>query len=385
MKISFKVCLSFILVSIGLSTICVAQSRDKLPPKSEIRQTLQHVADWQIANFTYSTKGNASKLHDYGIDAWTNATFFLGLTEWSRTLPEPESYRKWLMEIGEETRWKLPHNFIYLPRIGVYHADELCIGQFYLAMYDIYKNMDMIDDTRNRLDAIITYPPKEDISHRNKQAWTWCDALFMAPPVYAHMSQITKDEKYLAFMNKEFRRSYDHLYSPTDSLFFRDDSYFNQTEENGQPVFWGRGNGWVAAGLANMLKHMPSGSSERPFYEELFVKLCTKLANLQSTKGFWHASLLDPDTYPNPETSATALIAYALAYGVNEGLLDKEMFEPIIVKSWNALISVIDEDGKLGFVQPIGANPKAVTHEMTAVYGPGALLLAGIEILRLSE
>lgn len=99
----------------------------------------------------------------------------------------------------------------------------------------------------------------------------------------------------------------------------------------------------------------------------------------------WHASLLDPASYPSPETSCTTFIVYALAYGINEGLLDKDTFLPILVKGWNAQVSAVDADGKLGYVQPIGADPKKVTRNMTEVYGVGAFLMGGCEIYKMAR
>ena len=99
------------------------------------------------------------------------------------------------------------------------------------------------------------------------------------------------------------------------------------------------------------------------------MTLATRVAGLQSADGYWHASLLDPASYPSPETSATGFIVYALAYGVNEGLLDKAAFMPVIQKGWKALTDAVEPDGKLGYVQPIGADPRKVTRDMTEVYG----------------
>ena len=103
----------FLILSIGSPYPCVAQGGEALPPKAEIRHTLQNVTDRQMADFHYSAKGNAFHLHDYGIDAWTNATFFLGLAEWSSIAREPEPYREWLREKGEQMNWQLPRNFIH--------------------------------------------------------------------------------------------------------------------------------------------------------------------------------------------------------------------------------------------------------------------------------
>jgi rhamnogalacturonyl hydrolase YesR len=347
--------------------------------KRDITKQLNKVADWQLAHFKYSKEGSAGLLHDYGIDAWTNAVLYLSLSDWAKTSGN-ETYHKWLYQIGNENTWKIPDNFAGHPRYGLYHADELCIGQFYLEMFDVYKEQSIIVSTKNRMDWIMNHPSEESMQAKNKQKWSWCDALFMAPPVYVRMALIENNEKYLEFMHREFMATYHHLYDKENRLFFRDDNYFEKREENGQKVFWGRGNGWVIAGIARILKYMPADYANRSFYEDLFVKLAARLIELRDENGFWHASLLDPGSYPSPETSATALITYAMAYGVNNDLLNKREYIPHVEKSWNALISVVDENGKLGYVQPIGADPRKVTQEMTAVYGIGAFLMAGNEI-----
>lgn len=371
----------FLILSLFFSSPCGNKKKENVPGQ-EIRNNMKKAAEWQINNFNYKTEGN---LHDYGIDAWTNGVLYVGMLEWAKMAYDSAPYFKWLSEIGEKNNWSIPANFENYPRYSLYHADELCVGQFYLGMYDIYKKPQMLASTKNRVDWIIENPGDSIMSYKNKQWWTWCDALFMAPPVYAHMYMLTGNESYVDFMDKEFRKTYDHLYDKEYNLFFRDDSFFDKREANGKKIFWGRGNGWAAAGLVNLLKILPSGSSYRPFYEELLKKFVSQLVQYQDTNGFWHASLLDPDSYPSPETSATALITYALAYGINQGLLSRtEYYEPAL-KGWNALVSALGEDGKLGWVQPIGADPKKVTADMTAVYGVGAFLLAGTEMNRLMD
>ena len=133
------------------------------------------------------------------------------------------------------------------------------------------------------------------------------------------------------------------------------------------------------------MKELPKKDKNRRFYEELFVKLATRVAGLQHPDGFWHASLLDPSSYPSPETSCTTFIVYSIAYGINEGLLDKEVYLPVMIKGWNALVSAVEPDGKLGYVQQIGADPKKVTRNMTEVYGVGAFLMAGNEVYKMAR
>lgn len=352
--------------------------------KTSLIPLMEKVLDWQISNFTYRESGN---LHDYGIDAWTNGVLYLGACEFASIASKEKSnsYFNWLKDsIGTKNNWQIPANFKNYAKYSLYHADELCIGQFYIDMYRKYGDRKMILSTIERADWIMNNPADTTMSHRSKQRWTWCDALFMAPPVYANIAQIKGDKKYLDYMHSEFRKTYNHLYDESERLFFRDDSYFDKREANGQKVFWGRGNGWVVAGIANLLKVLPKDDPNENFYVELYKTLMDRLMELRGKDNFWHASLLDPDSYPSPETSATAMIVYAMAYGVNNGYLDRVKYMPLIESSWLALTSVIDENGKLGYVQPIGADPKKVTKDMTAVYGVGALLLAGTEINKLN-
>jgi rhamnogalacturonyl hydrolase YesR len=184
-------------------------------------------------------------------------------------------------------------------------------------------------------------------------------------------------------MDGEFRATYDYLYDKEQMLFFRDCNYFSKRESNGQKVFWGRGNGWVMGGLTKILKELPADSHFRKFYATLYTEMSSKIASLQDQQGYWHASMLDQKSYPNPETSSSGFFVYALAYGINSGLLDKEKYMPIVKKGWDALVDAVFPDGKLGWVQPIGENPRSTTKEMTEVYGIGSFLLAGSEVYKL--
>jgi len=364
-------CFYFWLLFIGVSLAGTYQLTEQ-----DLIPAMQKVADWQMANFTYSTTRG---LHDRGVGSWTNATLYLGMSRWAE-IAAADKYVEWLMDIGNILEWQIPANFESNPRYWLYHADELCIIQLYEAMYSRFQQPEMLVAARERLDLIINNPPDTSMIYTNKQSWTWCDALFMGPAAFLGMWKITGDESYLIFADEHFKKTHRHLYHSSERLFYRDDSFFNRKEANGKDIFWGRGNGWVAAGLANILKIIPEGNELRSFYESLFREHVVRLSELQDDSGFWHASLLDPESYPAPETSATAMITYAIAYGVNSGLLPADKYAPVVEKAWKALLTAIHSDGKLGWVQPIGADPKTVTAEMTAVYGIGAFLMAGTEI-----
>ena len=272
----------------------------------------------------------------------------------------------------------------------MYHADFIAVGQPFIDLYRKYGEIKMIAPVMARANWVVDNLPETtlelDYGHiETLSRWSWCDALFMAPPVYAKLYAQTLNKKYLDFLNREYKATYDYLYDKEEQLFYRDRRYFDKREANGKKVFWGRGNGWVLGGLAEILQALPGDEPSRSFYRELFVTLATRVAGLQSPDGYWHASLLDPESYPSPETSATGFIVYALAYGINHGLLDKDTFLPVVAKGWKALAGAVEPDGKLGYVQPIGADPRKVTREMTEVYGVGAFLMAGCQVYRLAE
>lgn len=333
-----------------------------------------------MENFCYRDSGN---LHDYGIDSWTNAVLYLGMTRWAAVSAVGDEYYDWLCnEIGAKNDWRIPANFADYPKYGIYHADELCIAQFYIELYKKYGRREMIEPTVRRLNAILNDPPDGSMSSRNKQSWTWCDALFMAPPAYLGIAQIegVGAHPYAEFMHERFRATWQHLFDREEHLFYRDDSYFDRREANDEKIFWGRGNGWVVAGLANILRLLPEDDPARPFYAGLLSEMAARLVQLQHPRGYWCASLLDPDSYPAPETSATSLIVYALACGVNSNLLDREKYAAPLESAWQHLLSVVDGDGRVGWVQPVGADPRSVTGEMTAAYGAGAFLLAASEM-----
>lgn len=344
--------------------------------KSEVRRSMQRVADWQIANYNPRIYGDVN---------WVNATFHLGLTRWAALAEEIDGntfYYEWLRRLGRRNAWQVDKR--------MYHADDICIGQAYLDLYRKFGDEDMMKPTEARTSWVVAHPSKNTMlldysDGHTLERWTWCDALFMAPPVYARMYTITGDKKYLKFMDSQYRDTYDLLYDKADSLFYRDHRYFSQKESNGAKVFWGRGNGWVLGGLAEILRELPKNNKSRKFYEQLFREMSRKVVRLQDTAGFWHASLLDPEAYPVPETSSTGFFVYGLAYGINAGLLPREEYLPAVLKGWKALNSAVEEDGKLGYVQPVGADPQKVSRSMTEVYGPGAFLLAGNELYRLAE
>ncbi len=350
---------------LSAAVFCTAAAKKN---KTEDRRLIDRVAAWQIEHFP-EVKHNP-------LD-WTNGALYRGLLEWADYTGDSKYY-DFLMEIGEKAKWG------FLRR--VYHADDLCVGQMYVGMYRKFGRPEMIDQTRRRLDHLVWFPSTVPLWHGVKggsDRWSWCDALFMAPPVFVEMYNVTGDEKYLQFLDREYKLSTDSLFSPEDGLFYRDRRFIGRQEPNGKKVFWGRGNGWVFGGLALILEHLPKDHYTYGYYLDLYRRMADAILPLQDEKGSWHASLYDPVAYPLAENSGSGFFVFGLAWGVNHKVLTDDRYKEAAVRGWEALKGYVDENGRLGSVQPIGAAPGKVRADMTEVYGVGAFLLAGKEMLEL--
>lgn len=200
------------------------------------------------------------------------------------------------------------------------------------------------------------------------------------PPTYARFANITGNDEYREFMNREFWFTLNILYDKEEKLVYRDTRFFTRKEPNGAKVFWGRGNGWVVGALARVMNFLPEDYPSRHQYEEIFKKIMSRIITLQDEKGYWHTSLLDPVTFSAPETSASGFFTYGLWWGINNGLLDKDEFMPSAVKGWQAMVKAVQPTGMLGFVQPIGDAPQNVSAQKNEVYGTAAFMLAGLEV-----
>jgi rhamnogalacturonyl hydrolase YesR len=117
----------------------------------------------------------------------------------------------------------------------------------------------------------------------------------------------------------------------------------------------------------------------------MFTAMATKSVSLQDADGLWRSSLLYPEGHSHGETSGSGFFCYALAWGINNGLLERDAYLPVVLRAWNGLTGAVSREGKLGWVQRIGSAPDEISREGTEVYGVGAYLLAGSEIFKLLE
>ena len=221
--------------------------------------------------------------------------------------------------------------------------------------------------------------------------WWWVDALYMGMPALSKMYKVTGDEACLDKLYANFKYADDLMFDKDAHLYYRDAKYIYPAHktEAGKKDFWARGNGWALAGLAKVLADVPEKWQYRAALVERFRQLAEAASKCQQEEGYWTRSMLDPKQAEGAETSGTALIAYGLLWGMNNGLLDRSAYAPVADKAWKYLSTVaLQADGSVGYVQPIGE--KAVKgQKLTAAnvtnFGTGAFLLAACEKVRYDD
>ena len=346
-------------------------------------------ANWQIAqlgNLNYIPESHRAKSENAKF--WIQASFYIGLTRWIDATDDKQ-LASFVKEVAEEEDYEL---ILERP----YHADDHAIAQTYLWLAEHADIEEAYKPTKEVFDMILSKPPQVGLNMGDSESstgkyhlegncqlrWCWADALFMAPRAWAQMTKVTGDPKYLEYGDKEFWAAADYLFSDKYGLFFRDSRYFDAKSDNGEPVFWGRGNGWVFAAIPMIIEELPEGHPSRARYIELYKKHAKGLMALQKEDGYWPASLMDPDKVKTPEVSGTGFITFGLAWGVNNGILNDQRSKDIVEKGWSAITQAVTDDGRVHWVQHVGKSPDPVKESDSQLYGTGAVLLAASEMLK---
>jgi rhamnogalacturonyl hydrolase YesR len=326
-----------------------------------IRAAMRKVADWELQR---AQAQPMSRTWDFG-------TLDIGLMAASRTLHDPR-YSQYVASVGDHFGWKLERT--------TYPANDFAIAQAFIEVYRSSHREEQVAPLRRQYDDAVTL-----LNDPEKPAWWWCDALFMAPPAGVELSDITGDDTYNAYVDREWGETEKVLYDRQKHLFSRDASYLDKREKNGEKIFWARGNGWVMAGIVRVLATLPSDDPLRPHYIALLREMAAEVASVQGSDGLWRPGLLDASSYPLPEVSGSAFFTYAIAWGIDHRMLDAEKYLPVVEKAWGGMLTHIYQDGRLGSIQPIGEAPAAYKPSSSYNFGVGAFLLAGSELDVLSE
>ncbi|NQX05361.1 glycoside hydrolase family 88 protein [Rathayibacter sp. VKM Ac-2856] len=341
------------LLLVPLLTAGAVQAADPpaapaLPSSASILATTSLAADYYRPSIPLAPQQTLA--------GWSWATFAQGENALYAASGNP-AYLADGMTWGGLTSWKIATNGL--------DPDDLKAGQVYHSLNESDPRASLASMDARMAQGLASLPLDQ---------YDWSDALFMGLPNWASWSERTGDPAYLDKMDALYAWSRDEgalsdrcggravpqsgLYDASEGLWYRDCRYVGVPDAGGNKVFWGRGNGWAMAAMADVISALPAGDARAVPYRDMLRAMAARVIELQGADGFWRSSLLNSSAFPAPETSSTALFAAALASGISSGTLDRATYLPAVSRAWEGLRTVaLKPNGFVSGCQAVGFQP----------------------------
>jgi unsaturated rhamnogalacturonyl hydrolase len=380
---------AFLVISTSLLIVQGTTSQStKLPQLASKKEVLKTVT---LANKYFMDKWPdpakpiyvPSRSRTWPSHIWTRAVYYEGLMA-LYSVDKKKAYYNYAFDWGAKHNWSLRDG------IKTRNGDNQACGQTYIDLYLIDKDKSHIDSIKASIDKMMASDKIDD--------WHWVDAIQMAMPVFAKLGVIYKDTNYFHRMYEMYAYTkYKHgdkgLFNAAEGLWWRDKDFDPPYKEpNGEDCYWSRGNGWVVAALVRILNTIPKNEPHRSEYLADYKAMMAALIPIQRNDGYWNASLHDSTNFGGKELTGTSLFVYGMAWGINNKILDKATYLPVITKAWNAMAKEsVHSNGFLGWVQGTGKEPKEsqpVTYDREPDFedfGLGCFLLAGSEVYKIKR
>lgn len=366
----------------------------ELASSDEVMDVTEKVADYFIASCpdvgAYSYVGGKQR----NSKIWTRGVFYEGLLNAYRENPRAD-WLKYCTDWGEFHNWVSSSD----TEAKSHNADYQCCGQAYLQMY-------LMDPAQTVRMTHIKRRIDEMKSTGRVNYWTWIDAIQMSMPVMALLGDITGDEGYWNYMNELYTYTRDSqggskkgggmpLMNMSNGLWWRDyqfDPPYRDLTEPDKDCYWSRGNGWVYMALTRVMQFTPETEAHRAEYEADFLLMSEGLMGCQRADGSWNVSLAAPSNFgapgsAGPEMTGTSLFVGGMAWGIRAGLLDADVYLPVVAAGWNAMANAVHpESGKVGYLQGTGSKPEdggVITYDSTPDFedfGVGCWLWGAAEV-----
>ena len=297
-----------------------------------------------------------------------------------------ENYQYFEKKYNGESKWEYPFG----QQIVMEDLDD--VGAMGASLIEVYRRnrQDRYRDCIDRIAANVTAQQHrlEDstIVRPVPQKWTiWADDLYMSVSLLSRIGELTGDPRYFDDAARQVVNFHKHLFDETRGLMAH--CWYSVGNRQGV-AFWGRANGWTLMAQVNLLERLPKNHPMRDTLIALLRRHVLGTARWQGARGLWHQLLDKEDSFL--ETSCSAMITYAIAWSVNNGYLEKR-YASIALRGWEGIASKILPDGEID-----GVSAGTEVREDLAYYycrptplndphGTGAVLLAGIEVLRLPK
>ena len=372
--------LMFSVLTLLLAATAAAQ---EIPSRQETLATMQKVNDYFMRKYADPTAAMPywSRQKVYESNIWTRGVYYEGLMALYAICPD-NRYYDYAYDWAEFHKWGMRRD-----NTATRNADNYCCSQTYIDLYNLTPEPKMLTKTIACMNMLVNTPQVDD--------WTWIDAIQMGMPVLTKLGKLKHDPRYdeKAWQMYAWTRNTlaGGLFNPKEGLWWRDKDFVPPYQSpNGRNCYWSRGNGWVVAALVRVLQDLPADEPHRNTYIADLKTMCKALKACQREDGFWNVNLLDESDFGGKETTGTALFVYGMAWGINNGMLDRKEYLPVALKAWNALVTeAVHDNGFLGYVQGTGKEPKdgqPVAYDSVPDfedYGTGCFLLAGSEIYKL--
>jgi rhamnogalacturonyl hydrolase YesR len=215
------------------------------------------------------------------------------------------------------------------------HVDHTIFGIVPLELYMQTQDKRYLDMGKMLADRQWEFPDANGLSGETR---FWIDDMYMITILQVQAYRATGDKVYLDRAALEMEAYLDKLQRP-NGLFYH---------EPAVPFFWGRGNGWVAGGMTELLSELPK---DHPKYERImqgYLSMMSSLLKYQGDDGMWHQLIDRPESFK--ESSGTAMFTFAMIRGVKHGWLKDKTYLKAARKGWLALTERVDDEGNLSGV-----------------------------------
>jgi len=313
-----------LLLSGGFQTTAHADSFKDWPAGATPREIGKRVAENFVArHFDFETNANHPAVIYPEACAWYGALNVAELT--GDTNLEAQLIRKFEPLLAPGT----PH-VSQTP-----HVDFRVFGIVPLEIYSITKDPKYLEIGLGLADKQWARTTPDGIT---SEARYWIDDMFMITAVQVQAFRATGEAKYLDRAALTMSAYLDKLQQTNGLFFHAPDSQF----------YWSRGNGWVAAGMTELLRSLPADHPRRARILAGYQKMMAALLQYQGHDGLWRQLIDHPDAWP--ETSGTGMFAFAMVAGVKNGWLDANEYGPAARKAWLGLVKYLDADANVGNV-----------------------------------
>jgi rhamnogalacturonyl hydrolase YesR len=329
-----------------------------LPSLAQVLSAITTVNNYWIAN---NTPGNSD---------WTQATYFTGdLAAYDAT--GQSNYLSFAKSWASQNSYSLDSGNT------TNYANYQAAGQVYIRLYQLDPVASDITGITTSINGMVSSLNSSGVDNE----WTWIDAINMSMPDFAELGSMDNNTSYYNAMYSfySYAKYTLGLFDPATGLWWENSTYADTS------TYWSRGNGWVFAAHAKVLSVLPTSDPHYAEYLSTFIGMAQALAARQQPGGYWNADLGGTD-YAGPESSGTAFFLYGFAWGINNNILNKSTYQPVVENAWNFLANTaIQPSGLLGYVQPTGSAPGPTTATTTEDFGVGAFLLAARQMALLTN